>query len=123
MILRHGYVEQRAARQKRTAEERAAKERELAAKRKSYQDGIRDERERTTAVIGVGETHILIGERPKHRELIVPLSRTDYPHYFDPREIEYRYARIPTVRFRPVRKAWASGQGHTVVWFDWEFVG
>lgn len=123
MIRSHGYVAQRAARQKRIAAEQEARERVSEAREHGRAAGIREEQRRTVRVIGVGDGHILIGEKPKHREVIVPLMSTGFPHYFDPRREVALYERHPTAIFRPVRKAWASGEGHTVVWFDWEFVG
>lgn len=107
---------------KKRASELIAREREKG-RSEGFRAGEARERERTKAVIGVAKPHLLIGQKPEHREVIVALGPTDSPHFFHPgREIE-RYHRAPVARFEAVREAWASGEGHTVVWFSWRYIG
>jgi hypothetical protein len=121
MIRSHGYVAQVAARRKRQAEERAAKDRVNKAHTKGVHDGERRERERHTFECAVADDHKLIGERPKYEFIRIALapSRVAWAEH-DPRELYLDMSHVVT--FRAVRKAWASGHGHTVVWFDWERV-
>ena len=126
MILSHGYVAQRAARAKHLSEERAAKDRVTRARSEGrsegHSDGVREERERNTFELSTADGHRVIGEYPKAEFVRVYLGPR-HATSEDFRDLRYHYsANAQVVTFRALRKAWTSGDGHTVVWFDWERV-
>lgn len=122
MILRHGYVAQWTARKKRIAAEREALDDVCAARRNGRREGVEEERRRHELAMVAGPDAIRLNEPGQEFVKVVlgnsPRSRLVDFSRFDPREL---YATV--VAFRARKKAWQSPEGHTVVWWDWEFVG
>lgn len=121
MILSHGYVAQRAAREKRLAEERAAKDRATRARADGRREGKQEERRRHELAVVAGEDAIKINP-PANEFVRIALAPRRYSWDASGFDHDPRY-RAECVLFRARKKAWQSPEGHTVVWWDWEFAG
>lgn len=90
--------------------------------------GVLEERERRTLLLGLNEDEMLLGAYPEQETVRVWLpSAQQYGAAMSLEEAmnSERMRRVMPlhaqfVTFRAVKKAWRSGTGKTVVWYDWE---
>ena len=84
-------------------------------------EGQRIEREKQTLLLTPQKDAVLLGKVPEHQYMRVPLP--ELAPVVGRLSVPIEMLGLRLAAFRAVQKCWATGEGHKVCWFEWQFEG